>query len=162
MDLWWGIWTAFRPREGEIWTKFSKNSNARRVAPEGCWSFDLTGTLVKQSFSQRPIDSTSNGLQSVICIHAQIQFVNELYRLFSLEQMRFLRTVFINYIFLLIKRLCLRKSGIANFTVLNLNVNQPLDFRTVGTAILTRNFQYFCLHFQHYCTYWNTCCLPIK
>ena len=21
MDLWWGIWTAFRPREGGIWTK---------------------------------------------------------------------------------------------------------------------------------------------
>ena len=27
------------------------------------------------------------------------------------------------------------------------------DLRTVGTAILTRNFQYFCLYFQHYCTY---------
>ena len=129
--------------------KISKTSNARRVALGGM----LKLRFVKQSFSQRPIDSTSNGLQSVICIHAQIQFVNELYRLFSLKQMRFLRTVFINYIFLLIMRLCLRKSGIANFTVLNLNVNQPLDFRTVGTAILTRNFQYFCLHFQHYCTY---------
>ena len=47
MDLWWGIWTAFRPREGEFEQKFSKNSNARGVARGGggCWSFDLTGTL---------------------------------------------------------------------------------------------------------------------
>ena len=43
MDLWWGIWTAFRPREGGIFQKFSKNSNARGVARGGgCWSFDLT------------------------------------------------------------------------------------------------------------------------
>ena len=65
-------------------------------------------------------------------------------------------TVFINYIVLLVIRSCLRKSRIANFTVLNLNVNQPRDLsdlfdsglrvanlRTVGTAVLTRNFQYF-------------------
>ena len=35
MDLWWGIWTAFRPREGEFEQKFSKNSNARGVARGG-------------------------------------------------------------------------------------------------------------------------------
>ena len=46
MDLWWGIWTAFRPREGGIWTKnFPKNTNARGLPGGGCWSFDLTGTL---------------------------------------------------------------------------------------------------------------------
>ena len=35
MDLWWGIWTAFRPREGGIFQKFSKNSNARGGCPGG-------------------------------------------------------------------------------------------------------------------------------
>ena len=45
MDLWCGIWTAFRPREGRIFQKFSKNSNARGLPGGGCWSFDLTGTL---------------------------------------------------------------------------------------------------------------------
>ena len=44
MDLWWGIWTAFRPREGDFEQKFSKTSNARGLARGGCWSFDLTGT----------------------------------------------------------------------------------------------------------------------
>ena len=104
---------------------------------------------LEQFFSlQRPIiNSTSNSLCSVICgpaIHAQFQFVNECCtsaaRLFedtshfhsdkwdSWEQR--CSTVFINYIFLLAIPLCLRKSGkltIGNFTVLNLNVNQPLD-----------------------------------
>ena len=45
MDLWWGIWISFRPREGGIFQKFSKTSNARGVARGGCWSFDLTDTL---------------------------------------------------------------------------------------------------------------------
>ena len=104
---------------------------------------------IEQFFSlQRPIiNSTSNSLCSVICgpaIHAQFQFVNECCtsaaRIFedtshfhsdkwdSWEQR--CSTVFINYIFLLAIPLCLRKSGkltIGNFTVLNLNVNQPLD-----------------------------------
>ena len=31
---------------GEFDQKFSKNSNARRVARGGCWSFDFTGTLI--------------------------------------------------------------------------------------------------------------------
>ena len=35
MDLWWGIWTAFRSREGGIFQKFSKNSNARGVTRGG-------------------------------------------------------------------------------------------------------------------------------
>ena len=35
MDLWWGIWTPFRPQEGEFEQKFSKNSNAREVARGG-------------------------------------------------------------------------------------------------------------------------------
>ena len=37
--------------------------------------------------------------------------------------------------------------------VLRLVRHRVAKFRTVGTAILTRNFQYFCLYFQHYCTY---------
>ena len=38
---------------------------------------------------------------------------------------------------------------------MSLNVNQPLDLSDLFddelliTAILTRNFQYFCLYFQH-------------
>ena len=32
MDLWWGIWTAFRPREGGIWTKIFQKFKC----PGGC------------------------------------------------------------------------------------------------------------------------------
>ena len=32
MDLWWGIWTAFRPREGEIWTKIFQKFKCPGVA----------------------------------------------------------------------------------------------------------------------------------
>ena len=32
MDLWWGIWTAFRPREGGIWTKILQKIQM----PGGC------------------------------------------------------------------------------------------------------------------------------
>ena len=42
--LWWSIWTAFRPREGRIWTKIFQNSKCPRGCPGGCLSFDLTGT----------------------------------------------------------------------------------------------------------------------
>ena len=45
MDLKWGIWIAFRSREGEFEQTFSKNSNARGLQLGGCLSFDLTGTL---------------------------------------------------------------------------------------------------------------------
>ena len=46
MDLKWGIGTAFRPREGKIRTKISKNSNgvARGWGGGGCLSLDLTDT----------------------------------------------------------------------------------------------------------------------
>ena len=36
----------FGPVRGEFEQKVSKNSNARGVAWGGCWSFDLTGTLL--------------------------------------------------------------------------------------------------------------------
>ena len=43
MDLYsWSIWTAFRPREGGIWTKIFQKFKC----PGGCLSFDLTGTLI--------------------------------------------------------------------------------------------------------------------
>ena len=37
-----GIWTAFRPSEGGIWTEIFQKFKC----PGGCWSFDLTGTLI--------------------------------------------------------------------------------------------------------------------
>ena len=42
------IWTAFRPGEGGIWTTIFQKFKCRGVARRGggCWSFDLTGTLV--------------------------------------------------------------------------------------------------------------------
>ena len=43
MDLWWGIWTAFRPREGEFQQNFS-NIQMPEGCAGGCLSFDLTGT----------------------------------------------------------------------------------------------------------------------
>ena len=46
MDLWWNIWTAFPPREGGIWTKIFQKFKCSGIARGGCWSFDLTGTLV--------------------------------------------------------------------------------------------------------------------
>ena len=84
---------------------------------------------LEQSFTQRLIDSTSD-----ICapaIHTQIQFVNECCasaaRLFEIviftqtnSREQRCSTVFINYIVLLVIRSCLRKSRIANFTVMNL------------------------------------------
>ena len=35
MDLWWGIWTAFRPREGGIWTKILQKIQMPGVFPGG-------------------------------------------------------------------------------------------------------------------------------
>ena len=35
MDLWWGIWTAFRPREGGIWTKIVQKYKCPGVARGG-------------------------------------------------------------------------------------------------------------------------------
>ena len=35
MDLWWGIWTAFRPREGGIWTKDFQNFKCPEGYPGG-------------------------------------------------------------------------------------------------------------------------------
>ena len=47
MDLYWGIWTAFRPQQGGIWTKINQKFKCLGGCPgerEGCLSFDLTGT----------------------------------------------------------------------------------------------------------------------
>ena len=47
MDLWWGIWTAFRPREGEFSKNFPKIQMPGGLPGGGeSWSFDLTGALV--------------------------------------------------------------------------------------------------------------------
>ena len=35
MDLWWGIWTAFRPREGGIWAKIFQKFKCPGVCPRG-------------------------------------------------------------------------------------------------------------------------------
>ena len=35
MDLWWGIWTAFRPREGGIWTKIFQKFKCPGDCPGG-------------------------------------------------------------------------------------------------------------------------------
>ena len=35
MDLWWGIWTAFRPREGGIWTKIFQKFKCPGSCPGG-------------------------------------------------------------------------------------------------------------------------------
>ena len=35
MDLWWGIWTAFRPREGGIWTKILQKIQMPGDCPGG-------------------------------------------------------------------------------------------------------------------------------
>ena len=95
---------------------------------------------LEQSFSQRPIDSTSNNLYKesfsgrpytrkfsswMNVIHQQHNSHFHSDKWDSWEQR--CSTVLINYIVLLVIRLCLRKSRIANFTVLNLNVNQPPD-----------------------------------
>ena len=46
-----GIWTAFRLREGGIWTKILQKIQMPGGCPGGgCWSFDLTGTLLQPDF----------------------------------------------------------------------------------------------------------------
>ena len=94
------------------------------------WAVLLTET--HRFYKQQPVQRIIFGP----AIHAQIQFVNEcctsaarLYRDSHFHSNKWdsweqrCSTVFINYIFLLVIRLCLRKSRIANFTVLNLNVS---------------------------------------
>ena len=41
MDLWWGIWTAFRPREGGIWTKILQKIQM----PAGCPGGDVEASI---------------------------------------------------------------------------------------------------------------------
>ena len=43
----WGIWTAFWPGEGGIWTKIFQTFKCPGVARGWCSSFDLTGTLCR-------------------------------------------------------------------------------------------------------------------
>ena len=55
LDLWWGIWTAFRPREGEIWTK----SFQKFKCPGGC-----PGGMFKLRFDRWYITVQSRSLNS--------------------------------------------------------------------------------------------------
>ena len=58
MDLWWGIWTAFRPREGWIWTKIFQKFKC----PGGC-----PGGMLKLRFDWYIICTFSTlGIQNVI------------------------------------------------------------------------------------------------
>ena len=68
MELWWGIWTAFWPRDGGIWTKiFQKFKCLGGCLGGGCWSSDFTGTLLLITF-----DTDNNGLDCRIPIPRNI------------------------------------------------------------------------------------------
>ena len=101
---------------------------------------------LEQSFSQRPIDSTSSSLYKVpfaghrrainsVCgwtLYFSITLVISSQTNEILENR--CSTVLINYIFLLDIRLCLCKSRIANFTALNSNVTSPEIPQTCSTT----------------------------
>ena len=48
MDLWWGIWTAFRPRQGGIWTKILHKIQM----PGGCPGGDVEASIWLVHYAQ--------------------------------------------------------------------------------------------------------------
>ena len=47
MNLWWGIWTAFRPREGGIWTKIFQNFKCPGGCPGGMFKLRIDWYITK-------------------------------------------------------------------------------------------------------------------